>query len=206
MAVAFNIFPLTIYQTHINDNDYLKELLVPEIEKAIPELLDPPKHWVTNNLRTSFEGEPKGKEVLTKENNSILTDYYTTAITELFDKEVSWEIVDDIWYNYYEKDSYQELHEHIANSFQKIHFSCIHYLSYDKEVHTAAEFQDPISAIRAHSLTLDRDFVGDFYVPQVEQGDLIMFPAYLPHRIIPQKVSSIPRITFSFNFRVTRYG
>ena len=205
MAVAYNIFPLTIYHTSISDNDYLKELLVPKIEKAIPEL-EIPKHWATNNLRTSFESEPKGKEIFTKENNSILTDYYNEAITELFDKEVAWEIVNGIWYNYYQKNSYQERHEHIASPFEKIHFSCVHYLSYDKEVHTATEFHDPISALRAHSLTLDRDFVGDYFMPTVEEGDLIMFPAYLEHRIFPQKVSNTPRITLSFNFEVTKYG
>ena len=205
MAVAYNIFPLTIYHTSISDNDYLKELLVPKIEKAIPEL-EIPKHWATDNLRTSFESEPKGNEIFTKENNSILTDYYNEAITELFDKEVAWEIVNGIWYNYYEKNSYQERHEHIASPFEKIHFSCVHYLSYDKEVHTATEFRDPISAIRAHSLTLNRDFVGNYFVPTVEEGDLIMFPAYLEHRIFPQKVSNTPRITLSFNFEVTKYG
>lgn len=205
MAVAYNIFPLTIYHTSISDNDYLKELLVPKIEKAIPEL-EIPKHWATDNLRTSFESEPKGNEIFTKENNSILTDYYNKAITELFDKEVAWEIVNGIWYNYYEKNSYQERHEHIASPFEKIHFSCVHYLSYDKEVHTATEFRDPISALRAHSLTLDRDFVGDYFMPTVEEGDLIMFPAYLEHRIFPQKVSNTPRITLSFNFEVTKYG
>lgn len=205
MAVAYNIFPLTIYHTSISDNDYLKELLVPKIKKAIPEL-EIPKHWATDNLRTSFESEPKGNEIFTKENNSILTDHYNEAITELFDKEVAWEIVNGIWYNYYEKNSYQERHEHIASPFEKIHFSCVHYLSYDKEVHTATEFHDPISALRAHSLTLDRDFVGDYFMPTVEEGDLIMFPAYLEHRIFPQKVSNTPRITLSFNFEVTKYG
>ena len=205
MAVAYNIFPLTIYHTSISDNDYLKELLVPKIKKAIPEL-EIPKHWATDNLRTSFESEPKGNEIFTKENNSILTDHYNEAITELFDKEVAWEIVNGIWYNYYEKNSYQERHEHIASPFEKIHFSCVHYLSYDKEVHTATEFRDPISALRAHSLTLDRDFVGDYFMPTVEEGDLIMFPAYLEHRIFPQKVSDTPRITLSFNFEVTKYG
>ena len=205
MAIAYNIFPLTIYHTSISDNDYLKELLVPKIEKAIPEL-EIPKHWATDNLRTSFESEPKGKEIFTKENNSILTDYYNEAITELFDKEVAWEIVNGIWYNYYQENSYQERHEHIASPFEKIHFSCVHYLSYDKEVHTATEFRDPISALRAHSLTLDRDFVGDYFMPTVEEGDLIMFPAYLEHRIFPQKVSNTPRITLSFNFEVKKYG
>ena len=205
MALAYNIFPVTIYKTRIEDNNLLKEKIISGVEKSLPEL-DPPEDWATDNLKTSFEGEPKGKEVLVGKNNILLKKYYSDAISEIFDKEITWEIVDDIWYNYYEKGSYQELHEHIADPFQKIHFSCIHYLSYDREIHTPAEFQDPISAIRAHSLTLDKDFVGDFYIPQVKEGDLIMFPAYLQHRVLPQKVSDIPRITLSFNFRLLKYG
>ena len=205
MALAYNIFPVTIYKTRIEDNNLLKEKIISGVEKSLPEL-DPPEDWATDNLKTSFEGEPKGKEVLVGKNNILLKKYYSDAISEIFDREITWEIVDDIWYNYYEKGSYQELHEHIADPFQKIHFSCIHYLSYDREIHTPAEFQDPISAIRAHSLTLDKDFVGDFYIPQVKEGDLIMFPAYLQHRVLPQKVSDIPRITLSFNFRLLKYG
>ena len=205
MAVAYNIFPVTVYKTRIEDNDFLKEKIVSSVEKALPEL-DSPEDWATDNLKTSFEGEPKGKEVLVGKNNVLLKEKYSNAISEIFDREITWEIVDDIWYNYYEKGSYQELHQHIAGPFQKIHFSCIHYLSYDRDVHTPAEFHDPISAIRAHSLTLDKDFVGDFFIPQVEEGDLIMFPAYLQHRVLPQKVSDIPRITLSFNFRLLRYG
>ena len=205
MALAYNIFPVTIYKTRIKDNNFLKEKIISGVEAALPEL-DSPEDWATDNLKTSFEGEPKGKEVLVGKNNVLLKKYYSDAIFEIFDREISWEIADDIWYNYYEKGSYQELHEHIADPFQKIHFSCIHYLSYDREVHTPAEFQDPISTIRAHSLTLDKDFVGDFYIPKVEEGDLIMFPAYLQHRVLPQKVSNVPRITLSFNFRLLRYG
>jgi len=205
MALAYNIFPVTIYKTRIEDNDFLKEKIVSGVEKALPEL-DSPEDWATDNLKTSFEGEPKGKEVLIGKNNLLLKEKYSNAISEIFDREIAWEIVDDIWYNYYEKGSYQELHEHIADPFQKIHFSCIHYLSYDKDVHTAAEFYDPISSIRSHSFTLDKDFVGDFFVSQVEEGDLIMFPSYLQHRVLPQKVSDIPRITLSFNFRLLRYG
>ena len=205
MALAYNIFPVTVYKTRIEDNDFLKEKIISGVERALPEL-DSPEDWATDNLKTSFEGEPKGKEVLVGKNNVLLKKYYSDAISEIFDREISWEIADDIWYNYYEKGSYQELHEHIADPFQKIHFSCIHYLSYDREVHTPAEFQDPISTIRAHSLTLDKDFVGDFYIPKVEEGDLIMFPAYLQHRVLPQKVSNVPRITLSFNFRLLRYG
>ena len=35
-----------------------KEKIVSGVEKALPEL-DSPEDWATDNLKTSFEGEPK---------------------------------------------------------------------------------------------------------------------------------------------------
>ena len=40
----------------------------------------------------------------------------------------------------------------------------------------------------------------------IKEGDFLMFPTHLAHRVIPQKVSDIPRITISFNLRVLEYG
>ena len=66
---------------------------------------------------------------------------------------------------------------------------------------TSTEFIDPISALRCHTITLDRDFIGDSYSPPVGEGDIIMFPSYLQHRVRQQKISDIPRVTISFNIR-----
>lgn len=201
MVKARNIFPLTIYQSEVNDNNYLKKLFLPTIEESLPDLIIP-KDWTTDNLKTSYGDQD---EVLTGKNFSLLEKYYDQTIREFFDREVEWEFV-GIWYNYYQEGSYQESHDHLGSAINPIHFSCIHYLSFDPEVHTSTEFIDPISALRCHTITLDRDFIGDSYCPPVGEGDIIMFPSYLQHRVLPQKISDIPRVTISFNFRVLKYG
>ena len=63
MAVTIQYIQCTIYKTRIEDNDFLKEKIVSGVEKALPEL-DSPEDWATDNLKTSFEGEPKGKDAL----------------------------------------------------------------------------------------------------------------------------------------------
>ena len=59
---ARRVFPITYYHLSMNDNDTLKELLVDKIVKD-SENLPIPEGWTTNCLRTSFDGEPRGKEI-----------------------------------------------------------------------------------------------------------------------------------------------
>ena len=201
---ALNVFPVTVYQDKIEHNDYLKRKLIPGIIDSLPEL-EIPDSWATDNLFTSFDGEPKGKEVV-KKHEQLIKQECCNAINSFFDRPTVFEISDNVWYNYYTEGSYQELHDHIASPFNPFHFSCILYLSYDHRVHTPAEFRDPIAQLRPHSVIFDSDFVSEYFVPRVREGDLLMFPTYLQHRIIPQKVTDIPRITLSFNLKILRYG
>ena len=82
---AIDLFPVTIYQTKVQYNDYLKNLMLSEIMEA-SEYLDVPQGWSTNKLKTSFEGEPEGKEVIERY-RSTLESEYTKCFEEFFDKE-----------------------------------------------------------------------------------------------------------------------
>ena len=62
---ALDLFPVTIYQTEIPNNDYLKDLMLSEIMEA-SEYLSPPDTWSTNKLKTSFESEPEEIKVVEK--------------------------------------------------------------------------------------------------------------------------------------------
>ncbi len=79
-------------------------------------------------------------------------------------------------------------------------------LSYDKSVHTPLEFSDPMLTTRALSPSLSRDYVSEYASLDISEGDFLMFPCYLQHRVKPQKVSDIPRVTISFNIRLSKYG
>ena len=202
---ALNIFPITIYKTEISNNDYLKNLMLSEILEA-SEHLSPPVNWFTNNLKTSFEGEPEGMEVIDKY-RSTLESSYSRCLDEFFDKGFRVRLVDDmIWYNVYTDGEYQELHDHIPQGMNPFHWSCIHFLSYDKTIHNPPEFRDPIAQIRQFGVPMERDRVNEYYAPRVEEGSFLMFPTYLQHRVSSCIKSDYPRVTLSFNLRVLEYG
>ena len=82
---ALDLFPVTIYQTEVRNNGYYKDLLLPKILEA-SEYLEIPEGWDTNKLKTSFEGEPEGMEVVQKY-KSLLKYEYESCLDEIFDKE-----------------------------------------------------------------------------------------------------------------------
>ena len=203
---SIEIFPTTIFKVSLDDNKTLKETLSPKIIHN-SNLLTIPEDWSTDSVRTSFDGEPEGFEILQKGSTyrELLVREYNTALEKIFDKEFNFSIK-NIWYNYYSDGEYQEDHDHLGNPFHQSHFSLIHFLSYNKEEHTPPEFRDPLSQLRCLSLELDSNRCGEVYVPNVEEGDLLMFPSYLIHRVLPCKKTNYPRITISFNIIITKYG
>ena len=202
---SIEIFPVTIFQEKVYRNDYLQDLLIDGILEASDKLIIP-EDWSTNKLKTSYCGEPPGYEIISR-NLPALKKCYLRTIDSFFDQPYTIAIDDDlVWYNVYQDGEYQELHDHLGDPLVPAHFSCIHFLSYDKKNHTPPQFKDPLSQIRNLSLELDSNRCGNFYSPKVEEGDLIMFPSYLQHAVLPCIKTDYPRITISFNLRVLEYG
>jgi len=203
---CLKIFPISIFKTKVEDNDYLKDLLVPDITRN-SEYLKIPEDWTTHKVKTSFSYEPKGLEILYNGSSyeKVLLQKYSLCMDKIFDK--TYEIlIPRIWYNFYSDGEYQEQHDHLGTPLQPCHFSCIHFLSFNSEDHQPPQFTDPLSQLRNLSLELDRTGHGNIYVPKVEEGDLLMFPSYLLHSVSPSKKTEYPRITLSFNIVVTKYG
>lgn len=200
---SIELFPVTVFKSKIVNNNFLKEVLCKSILESSEDLVIP-EDWTTDRIKTSFAGEPSGKEVL-KNYKSLLEEHYIECISEFFDKEFNF-IIDKIWYNIYMDGEYQEVHDHLGTSLNPTHFSLIHFLSFNKDEHKPPEFRDPISQLRMLSLEFDNNKCGEVYVPDIEEGDLLMFPCYLQHCVPPVKKTNYPRITISFNIRVTQYG
>ena len=197
------LFPVTIFKTRIHHNEILKNILVSDIVET-SDRLQIPKEWTTNKIRTSYESEPEGVNLIYKHKN-LLENQYSECLDEIFDKDFTADI-DDIWYNVYLDGEYQELHDHLGSVLQPAHFSCIHFLSFNKQEHEPPEFRDPLAQLRHLSLEFESNNCGDTYIPNVSEGDLIMFPSYLQHQVLPCKKTNYPRITISFNVRVLSYG
>ena len=195
---SIELFPVTVFKGQVSNNEILKNLLVSEILNESKDL-EIPEDWTTHKVRTSFSTQ---SNIL---NRTELTSQYIDCMRDVFDKDFDVSI-NKIWYNVYTDGEYQEVHDHLGSLFEPSHFSFIHFLCFDKKNHNPPEFRDPLSQLRTTSLELERNNCGEVYVPDVTEGDLIMFPSYLQHCVPPGKKTEYPRITISFNVKVQHYG
>ena len=197
---SIELFPVTVFKGQVSDNEILKNVLVsPIIEDSTKMLI--PEDWTTHKVKTSFS---INSEII-KKHQSLLESHYIECMREVFDREFDVSF-NNMWYNVYTDGEYQETHDHLGTLFEPSHFSFIHFLCYDKDNHKPPEFRDPLSQLRTTSLELDSNRCGEVYVPDVKEGDLLMFPSYLQHCVPPGKKTKYPRITIAFNIRIKQYG
>ena len=200
------IFPVSYYQGQVENNDRLKQQLLPQINFA-KNKVQVPEGWATTKIITSINSD-KANDFLYE--SEELSDQYLKVIESFCDDDYVIEI-DEIWFNYYIDGEYQEQHNHIDSAAdvrrknEKLTptFSCVHFLCYDKEVHNALTFKDPMSMIRSHSFEFASHEHEDIHTPNINEGDMIMFPSYLEHEVKAGKPTpNNPRITISFNLKL----
>lgn len=101
-------------------------------------------------------------------------------------------IITSIWYNIYDKNYFQEPHNH-GNSL----FSGCYYLKFNKEHHHQTTFYNPNFNVDYSKLEYNSYFL---FSPNCEEDDLIIFPSNLYHGTKGIKdYSNELRITISFN-------
>jgi len=202
-----DLFSIPIFQTNIRKNETLKELLLPKIEKCYKDKRIPvPEGWNTDRVYTTFDRKKLNDEIFGDPN--VAHPYYFDCIKKFFDDEFRISI-HETWFNLYVNGEYQEEHDHMSASIfaAPSHFSCIHYLSFDKERHEPVRFTDPNEKVRYSSLNLKCFNYNTVYTPEVEEGDFLMFPSYLNHYVKPSiPTPDYPRVTISLNFAVIDYG
>lgn len=104
-------------------------------------------------------------------------------VKELFD-DSDLEIT-DMWFQ-----QSQDQQRHSAHTHGAVGLSCIWYLEFDAEVHKATKFYAP------YTNPLDGGTLE--FVPDIEEGDLFVFPSYLLHEQIPSFAPK-RRTIISFN-------
>ena len=101
-----------------------------------------------------------------------------------------------VWHNVYWKNrEYQERHHHIP-----YHISLIHFLAFDPTEHKLPVFYDPARQIKAYCAhdALAKDIFEDKAEIAVDEGDVLIFPSYLEHRVPAGKYKN-PRVTVAIN-------
>lgn len=202
-----DIFPISLFHSCVPDNRRLQELILPLIEREKNQNTDPPDGWLTTNLITSFENDGVNTRifqdpVIAEE----IKDQYMSVLGTFFDK--NWEInISNMWFNYYENGEYQEGHTHMGSFDSPIHFACVHFISFDPDIHAPLTFSDPIATLRSTSLEFDSTPYDEKFMVKAKEGDFVMFPCYLEHEVkSTPPTPGKPRITISFNINVIRYG
>ena len=203
------IFPVSIFQSSVRDNSRIQELVYPMIKQHKKTgITEPPDGWLTDKLITSFKDDNFNEKILSDDGpHREIKDQYVEVMGSFFNTSFECEIK-DIWYNYYVNQEYQEAHTHFGNFDDPNHYACVHFLSYNPQIHSPLTFEDPLKLVRAtsHEMTGFSGYSDKFHV-NAKEGDLVMFPVYLEHEVKGgPPTPEYPRITISFNVRITKFG
>lgn len=106
----------------------------------------------------------------------------------------------EVWLNVYEQHGYQEIHDH---AFPDRAFSCAYMLSLPDTNSGQLIFENTSFPV-IQSSGINRIFTAfncEKFIPQLEEGTLVIFPSWAKHYVLPNN-SSQPRVTISANFSV----
>jgi hypothetical protein len=167
----------------------------------VPKKHRKPPFWI-KSLNTSFGFSCEDDDFLSIEMRSNLVDDITDDLIKVFESvNIPPKIyISDFWYNIYHDNQGQEEHDHLCPCTQVNPFwSGIYY----NKNPTPTRF---IRNDRYHRLTRIpgiensklKDFFEDGMLPEVEPGDIILFPPWVEHSIDTKECTNM-RLTFSFN-------
>lgn len=92
-------------------------------------------------------------------------------------------------------------------------FSAVHYIQYDKKIHSSTRFNNPFvwndykKFVRPKLHTflpnqIENSWFYDWWECEVEEDDIVFFPALLKHEITTQKKSDKYRISIALNIEL----
>jgi len=192
------IFPTYLYQYSLREkNQVLKELLLPKILQYKKDFeIEPPSGWISNKVYSSFEKDNLNYKMFIQSDE--VRTHYEQHFSRVFGQGTTFSFT-TAWFNYYENGEFQEEHDHVGLSFNEpdAHFSAIHFLQFDPNRHVPVVFLDSLSK-------LNRRYTDSYkYIPEIREGDLLIFPAHLSHYVKPSEPTpDYPRITVAFNLHI----
>jgi len=105
----------------------------------------------------------------------------------------------DIWKNTYDKDGFQEVHDHLD---QDVHISgCIFLEDQTKDTSKFYFFNRHNVELAVLKAAVNHNgMLSNKWYPNIKAGDIILFPSHVLHGVSPHN-SSKTRTTISFNLR-----
>ena len=112
--------------------------------------------------------------------------------------------IEQLWHNIYKNNSFQEIHSH---SGPNATFSFVYIAKLESNTNSSELFfinprQDIFSMNRFSKYFKDSKNYMDMYIPELKQGDIIIFPSHISHGVSLHKEDSHNRITISGNLKM----
>lgn len=168
------MFEINFYKYKINEWDKKKKLFL--------ELINTTEQNTHKNILAKVQTQTTSYF----DNSFDVYDIIKEDLQE-FVREINFDInFLNSWYQIYKKHDYHEFHTH-SNSYSNF-FSGILFVSFDKKKHASTKFLNPFYS-NPNNL---------FFMPEVEEGEMIIFPANILHKA-PLNQSNQDRIIISFN-------
>lgn len=168
----------------------------------IPEGVKKPENWI-KDLYTTFPNIEDDDPYVSSIVRDKLKDDLKNSINEFFNlckMPTNWNY-SEFWYNVYYNNQGQEKHRHLTEvGLPSNYWSGVYY----------HKGNTPTTFVRECNFYETQYFPGwmdtelkEFYYktwyPDIEEGDIILFPPYLKHYVDYKSDSNQMRMTFSFN-------
>ena len=188
------LFAIPVVKTRLPETEALKQRFLPEmLRRYEAQSYARPGDWETDRIHTSF-ASGRADQVL-----NPMPEPYQRLLAQFVTEDVTIAL----WHNvYWKSGEYQERHHHIPN-----HLSFIHFLLFDRNEHKPPVFYDPARHIKAYCehKAVPPAYWAESASIEVEEGDVLVFPSYLEHRVPPGNYSK-PRVTVSMNAMLPQPG
>ena len=201
-----NLFCLKYYHASLTDEDLesIKSSIDPN-PKLANSLTEGMWHRecktsFPNFLETEDYKNSTGNTVLDVKNFSeIILKHFDEYLQSASERKQYFQLqLKDAWLNKYDKDNSQEPHHHVS---ALTNFSGCIFLNFNKEKDAKFYFyNENVTHLTNLYTELFFDDTDKIY-PDINQGDIILFPSTFWHGVKRQKEST-NRTTLSFNFKV----
>lgn len=191
-----DLFPARfVYCQSIQNHIHYKKKYLSKIRNDLQQnkfLYDSRSNWKCNTTSSFFGNKKKNIQMFDDEfYQDIIWNQLKKLKKELENSIALYKFPEllelkEIWYNIYEKGTYQEYHDHKGSNFSGVYF-----IDLNEENKTIFK-QEDLTAISNNKYYL-------YDTKYVKEGDVIIFPSDLLHCVEPCETD---RITISFNLKI----
>jgi hypothetical protein len=173
-------FPAPIFISKFEQHDYYKSRLLELINRHNSQEMNYGNLGYGESIsRTDWYLDCDKPFQEKKEYFELIYNDIFRHIKIVFDKlELEKIIINNVWFQQYIQNDFHSFHVHERTSW-----NCVYYLEFDKDT---------------PGTTFKNFFDKSFYTPEVEEGDIIIFPSFIRHTSLPNK-SKTRKTIIAFN-------